>query len=299
MPRRASLALLGAAAGVVLLLLTWYAAFHIGFIERADGRILNGFAGISRPRIDSITNRIATLCDPKPYVYFAAVPVLVALLRRRFGRALAIAGILLGANLTTQLLKPLLANPRTGVLGSHPNVALASWPSGHATAAMSLALCAVLAASPRWRPRIAALGAAFAVVVSYSFLELGWHYPSDVLGGFLVAVTWTLIGVAAIFALDRPRTVPGDAEVAVRPSLGAVLWPSAAVVACGVAVVGLIALARPHEVLTYARAHTAFIIGAAAIGTLALVLAAGITLLSGMETRPRVRVGRGPGRWRA
>ena len=63
----------------------------------------------------------------------------------------------------------------------------ASWPSGHATAAMSFALCAVLAAPARLRPLVAAVGAAFAVAVCYSFLALAWHYPSDVLGGFLVA----------------------------------------------------------------------------------------------------------------
>ena len=95
--------------------------------------------------------------------------------------------------MTTQLLKPLLAAPRPITLLEFPVVAAASWPSGHATAVMSLALCSVLAAQARLRPFVAALGAAFAVAVCYSFLELGWHYPSDVLGGFLVAAAWTLL----------------------------------------------------------------------------------------------------------
>jgi membrane-associated phospholipid phosphatase len=295
MPRRAPFALLGALAGVVLLLLTWYAAFHIGFLERADGRILSGFSGISRPRVDSITNRIATLCNPKPYVVLAAIPVIVAVWRGRLERAVAIFGILIGANLTTQLLKPVLAQTRiTTQVAGNAHVASASWPSGHATAAMALALCAVLASPARYRPRVAAAGAAFAIVVSYSFLELGWHYPSDVLGGFLVAVTWTLLGAAAIFAYDRrrPHPVEAESEALPAPSLAMVLWPSAAIVLCGVVVVGLVALARPHEVLAYARDHTAFIVGAAAIGTLAIGLAAGITLLSGNEGRAGVHVPR-------
>jgi membrane-associated phospholipid phosphatase len=291
MPRRAPFALLGALAGFLLLLVTWYAAFHIGFLERADGQILSGFSGISRPRIDSITNWIASLCNPKPYVLLAAIPVIVALLRGRIERAVAIFGILLGANLTTQLLKPLLAQTRiTTQVAGNAHVSSASWPSGHATAAMALALCAVLAAPARYRPRVAAVGAAFAIVVSYSFLELGWHYPSDVLGGFLVAVTWTLLGAAAIFAYDRrrPRPAESDTEAMPTPSLASVLWPSAAIVLCGVVVVGLVAVARPHEVLSYTRAHTAFIVGAAVIGTLAIGLAAGITLLStGSQARYR------------
>jgi membrane-associated phospholipid phosphatase len=283
MPRRAPSALLGALAGLLLLFLTWYAAFHIGFLERADGKILGGFSGISRPPIDSITNQIAGLCNPKPYVMLAAIPVLVAVCRGRIERAVAIFGILLGANLTAQLLKPLLAEPRlTTQVAGNAHVSSASWPSGHATAAMALALCAVLAAPARYRPRVAAVGAAFAIAVSYSFLELGWHYPSDVLGGFLVAVVWTLLGAAAVFAYDRrwPRAEESDSEAIASPSLASVLWPSVAIVACGVVVVGLVALARPHEVLSYARDHTAFIIGAAVIGTLAIGLAAGITLLS-------------------
>ncbi|MGZ4173271.1 MAG: hypothetical protein ACXVQR_02220, partial [Solirubrobacteraceae bacterium] len=141
MPRRAPSALLGALAGLLLLFLTWYAAFHIGFLERADGKILGGFSGISRPRIDSITNQIAGLCNPKPYVVLAAIPVIVAVWRGRIERAAAIFGILLGANLTTQLLKPLLAEPRlTTQVAGNAHVSSASWPSGHATAAMALAL---------------------------------------------------------------------------------------------------------------------------------------------------------------
>ena len=148
MPRRPRLALLGAAAGVGLMILTWYAAFHVGFLQRADERILRGFADLQHPRVEPIASFIATLCNPKPYVYFAAVPVLVALARRRPGVALAIAAILFGANVTTQLLKPLLAEPRAASLVGDVSVYAASWPSGHATAAMSLALCAVPQGNP-------------------------------------------------------------------------------------------------------------------------------------------------------
>ena len=58
-----------------------------------------------------------------------------------------------------------------------------SWPSGHSTAAMTLALCAILVAPPVLRTAAAILGGAFAVGVGYALLVLGWHYPSDVLGG--------------------------------------------------------------------------------------------------------------------
>ena len=54
------------------------------------------------------------------------------------------------------------------------------------------------AAPARRRPVAATLGALFAVGVSYPFLTLGWYYPSDVLGGFLVAVTWIELAIAGV-----------------------------------------------------------------------------------------------------
>ena len=49
MPKRAKPAAIGAGAGVVLLALTWFAAFHVGFVEHADRSILRGFVGLHRP----------------------------------------------------------------------------------------------------------------------------------------------------------------------------------------------------------------------------------------------------------
>jgi membrane-associated phospholipid phosphatase len=280
MSRRTKLALSGAAAGLGLLALTWLLALHVGTFERADQAIFAGFVDLHyRHRIDRVAQVVAHLCDPSPYVYLAAVPVLVALLRRRRRSALAIGAILLGANLTTQVLKPLLAAPRAGWLlhGLVP-VPPGSWPSGHATAAMSLALCCVLAAPPRLRPAAATLGAAFAVAVSYSFLALGWHFPSDVFGGFLVAGTWTMLALAALSTADE-RWPHRWARRPVRISVGQVLAPQVLVVAGVAALGGLLALARPHAVLSYARAHEVFLLGAGAIGALALVVAGAITLI--------------------
>lgn len=280
MPRRAGLALLGAVAGIALLILTWYATFHVGLVQRADQSIYRGFADLQRPRINSVAQFIADLCNPQPYFYFAALPVVVALVRRRPRVAFGIIAILLGANVTTQLLKPLLAEPRAASLlvGLKP-VAPASWPSGHATAAMSLALSSILAAPARRRPLLAALGACFAVIVSYSFLTLGWHYPSDVFGGFLVAAMWALLVVGVLFALEaaRPQGARTDAtrqQLSVRQALGPLALAILAVAAVG----GLVALARPHAVLAYAKTHETFMVGAGAIGGFGLAVATVVML---------------------
>jgi membrane-associated phospholipid phosphatase len=276
MPTRARHALLGAGFAVALLFVTWFLAFHVSAFASADQKVLSGFAGLNGPTVAPIARWIANLCSPKPFVFFAAVPVLVALLRRRGRVAVAVAALLLGANVTTQLLKPLLAHTRYGAVAGVPNIA-GSWPSGHATAAMSLALAAVLAAPARARPYVAALGAAFAIAVSYSFLTLEWHYPSDVIGGFLVAATWALLAVAALLAYDQtPR--PRFAPVARRLSIGEALAPPGLVLLGALALAGLVALARPHQVVAYARVHTAFMVGAPVIAALGLAVVTGVVL---------------------
>ena len=273
----ALIACAGAALALALLFVTWFLAFHVAPFERADQRILGGFTDLNRPRIDSLAHFIAGLCNPNPFVYFAGALVLLAFARKRPGLAIVIAAILLGANVTTQLLKPLLAAPRAVPAGVE-EIAPGAWPSGHATAAMSLALCSVLAAPVRLRPAVAALGVAFAVAVSYSFLALNWHYPSDVFGGFLVASVWTLLGIAVLYALRSRFAKETTADPAYRPSVGQALRPSAAALLGAIALAGPVALARPHAVVTYTEAHTAFVLGACAIAGLGLVLATGVML---------------------
>lgn len=270
-------ALIGAVGGVVLIVVTWALAFHVGVVRNADQSIYSGFNHLSyHGGVSGVAQFVADLCNPNPYVYLVAIPMLIALARRRLRLALAVGTILLGANVTTQLLKPLLAEPRAAsLLGGVTPVAPASWPSGHATAAMALALSTVLSVPARVRPLAAALGAAFAVAVCYSFLTLGWHYPSDVFGGFLVAATWTLLAIAALrsTAPIRPR-----AERDGRTTLQAALTPALGAVTLAAALTIGVGLARPHEVVDYARAHAVFMAGAAAIGVVALALATALVL---------------------
>jgi membrane-associated phospholipid phosphatase len=273
-----------AVASLLALLVTWFAAFHIGVFERADQSVFLGFADLGgHTELSKLAGSIARLCDPQPFVYLAAVPIVVALVRRRIRLAITIAAILLGANVTTHLLKPLLAHPRAAALfGGQPPVRGASWPSGHATAAMSLALTAVLSAPGRLRPFVVVLGAAFAVAVSYSFLALGWHYPSDVFGGFLVAATWTLAVVAALLRAEEhwahsAAHAPEESPRA-RLSLRDALAPPGVALLGALALACAVALARPQQVVDYARAHEAFVVGATAIGATALALATGLML---------------------
>lgn len=280
MPRRCQLAFAGAGAAAVAAALAWIAAVHVGPVQRADGRTLAGFTALDGPRMQELARALAQLCDPLPFAWLAAALVAAALARRRPRTAVAVGVALGGANVTTQLLKPALATPRSAPPLADADqvvVAAASWPSGHATAAMALALGLVLVAPARARPWAAAAGGLFAVAVTFSFLSLGWHFPSDVLGGFLVAASWALAAVGALWWSERrwPRRAPG----APPPAVGAALAPTGAAAAAALLLAGAVLLARPAQVVGFAQQHTTFVVGAGLLGAAALGLAAALTVL--------------------
>lgn len=279
MPIRPRIALLAAAGCLALMALVWVAAFHLGFAQHADQAAYIQFGNLQgHGAIAWIAGHLVSLFEPDPYVYLALVPLLIALIRGRPRLVLAVAAILLGANGSTEVLKHVLAAPRAGslFLGGVSPLSPVSWPSGHSTAAMSLVLASVLAVPARLRPAAAALGALLAVAVGYSVLAVGIHYPSDVIGGFLMATTWTLLAVAALMAAEQrwPSRRASSGPVSTRAALGA---PGAVLVAAGA--IGLIlAISRPHDVIAYASAHPAFVFEAAAIAALSLVVSTAVML---------------------
>ena len=238
---RRPLVLLGlACASAAAAFAVWLVAFVVPGGRALDARALQTFAGVARPPLTPSVNGIALLADPLPFAIGAAVLVALALLRRRWLMAATVPVILLAANYTTQALKPALGDLRVvDVVGAAPGIYPGSWPSGHATASMSLALCLVLVSGQRLRSLAAMLGASYAIAVGYSLVVLGFHLPSDVFGGYLVAATFTLLGASALAALEarQPERVARMIRPPVRLSV-----PGLAAVAAVVVVLAAVAL---------------------------------------------------------
>jgi membrane-associated phospholipid phosphatase len=190
-----------AVACLLAAVLVWALTSQISAVGLRDATALHDFTLLNRPALETIGNFLLHLLDPALFVVWGAALVVVAIARERPRLALAVTAVLILAPLTSETLKPLLAHPhfRVGEMRGGP----ASWPSGHATAALTLVLCALLVAPRRLRPLAAVLGAAFAVAVGLALLILAWHMPSDVLGGYLVATFWAALAVAAVSASDR------------------------------------------------------------------------------------------------
>jgi membrane-associated phospholipid phosphatase len=274
MPRRASAALAGASAALVALAMLWLLAAYTGLGHRLDVAALGGFVGLLRPRVEPIAQSVAHLADPLPFVLVGIALTCIAIARGRPRLALMVPLVLLLANVTTQALKVILTEPRLIPGVDVVQVGAKAFPSGHATAAMSLALCAVLVVGPRLRPYVAAAGALYAIGVGYAVIMLSWHFPSDVLGGYLVAAMFTLLGLAAVQAAGARFPERTGRRAALR--LGEAVAPSALVAVALGAVAGATLLLRPERALAYAQGHTTFVVVAGAIGLLGTMLAAGL-----------------------
>jgi membrane-associated phospholipid phosphatase len=266
--RRAPLALLSAAACLAGLAVVALLALAVPAVHVRDAAMLHGFAALDRPGTELATKVIAHLADPLPYACVGLACIAVALARRRGWRALAVLGLLIVTGLTTQALKHLLATHRFEAwLGSQ--ISSASWPSGHSTAAMTMALCAVIVAPPALRAATALIGGAFAIGVGYAVLVLAWHFPSDVLGGFLVAGMWTSVAITALHRVEAPEPVRRPAWEPLVP-LGGV---AALVVA---ATIGT----RSEHPAIYSLERPTLVAGALTIAALALVLVATVSVAS-------------------
>lgn len=102
----------------------------------------------------------------------------------------------------------LLFDPLSPETGSN------SFPSGHVSFAVALAFALYfLARGRRWARLVAAAGAAMALIVAWSRLYVGVHYPTDVIASFLAAgaAVALLTGLWNRFAPRLVDRLPGRA----------------------------------------------------------------------------------------
>jgi membrane-associated phospholipid phosphatase len=211
-------------------------ALHVPAAHGPDATLLHSFMSFERTRLREPLLFVVGLGDPVPYAFAGLCLCAVALARGRPWRAAAVAALFVTTGAATQIAKHLLATPRFDAFLERADgqIGAAAFPSGHATAAMTVALCAVLVAPRAWRTVAVVAGWAFAAGMGYALLVLSQHYPSDVLGGYLMAGMWTSLALAALHAIEggpaRIRPWRPDRDLAIGVIGGAtvcallVLW---------------------------------------------------------------------------
>lgn len=204
MARNLKAPILGCLASVGGFVVLAALAYGVGPAKHLDSALLARFAERGT-RTDSVAAGVAHLADPVALLAMLAIACGIALARRQPRNAIAALFLVAGANLTAQLLKVLLAHPRFQTAFGPGQLAANSFPSGHATAAASIAIAYAFVVPRDLRPAVAVAGTCFVAAVGCSVMALSWHYPSDVLGGILIASGW---GFAALTALRATRARP-------------------------------------------------------------------------------------------
>ncbi len=140
--------------------------------------------------------------------YMVVVPLLAASSLAFYLKGWRLSAVMLvistaGSVFLTTVLKSVFRRARPEFIDSGYTADFYSFPSGHATVAAGFygALALVLAYHLRGPARWAtvALGAVLVLLIGFSRLYLGVHYPTDVLAGFLAAPLW-LVCVGGVYA---------------------------------------------------------------------------------------------------
>jgi membrane-associated phospholipid phosphatase len=198
-----------AAVSVVAFVVVYAVAVRTGSGQRLDVSAVKGRRILSRRDVH-VARRLHTSLDIASLTLLGSAIVIVALFRGRVRLAVGVGVVVVGSLPTTETLKRILTRPNFGIGGALGNVP--TFPSGHTTIAMALAVSAVFVVPRRWRTPVAVLGALFASVIGCSLVATASHRPSDVVGAALVVTGWA----AAVAAL---LIGPGTPRVRRRPSL--------------------------------------------------------------------------------
>lgn len=205
---------------VVLGLLGWVFGAVVQDVVAGDGLF-----HIDRPVIEYVvshrtpwlTSTMRTVSVLGSTVVLIPLVVVIGLLAHRRGkgwRPLAVLAAAQGGSVVLyDLVKVLVARPRPSIA---PLIATAtgySFPSGHAAQAVAVfGALAYLASgwAARWTNKVAiwAVAAVAALVVGLTRVYLGVHWPSDVIGGWVLGALWlaALVMTLRAFAAVRPAS---------------------------------------------------------------------------------------------
>ncbi len=134
-----------------------------------------------------------------------------ALAARKHSRAAVwTVGVMLGASLTTYLLKRVFERRRPVWEDPVTTLSSFSFPSGHATgiaaaAGVVIVLSLMLVRRRGVRRLLYAVALGLALLVGLNRIFLGVHNPSDVLAGWAVGALWVCVGTVAYHPAPRPR----------------------------------------------------------------------------------------------
>lgn len=214
-------------------------------------------ADVDHPRVVAVLDRALNGTTLASLVLACLAAAAIGVLRRRVDVAVGAGLLVVGANLTTQLLKTRLDRPNLDDFPA-PN----SFPSGHTTAAASVAFALILALPHAVRGMVTLIGATYVAVIAVATVWAEWHRPSDTVAALLVVLAWGGL-VAAVLRAGRWRRTASRG----RPTpLTTLLLTVVAMITAVAGFIGLAAMAlSQHVTADPVAGRFAFLAGAAGI----------------------------------
>lgn len=168
----------------------------IGF----DEPVLRFAHALATPWLDRFFVVVTDIGYLHGVVPFDIALVLGLLLLRRLRAATFAAIALAGSGLLNVGTKLVFARDRPSLWESITPEMTYSFPSGHAMGSATLAWVVVLLAwRTRWRWPVVATALPFVLLVGFSRVYLGVHFPSDILAGWAAASAWAVVAYFAVF----------------------------------------------------------------------------------------------------
>ena len=164
----------------------------IGF----DEPVLRFAESLANPAVDPYIVAVTELGGAPITIAVLVVGVMYYVRRNRYRAAAFLASAIGGAALTVYFLKLLFARHRPDLWQAIVEESTYSFPSGHAMASSAVAFSLmVLFWYTRWRWITVVLGLLYLLIISWTRVYLGVHYPSDIIAGWCISLTWVLLTI--------------------------------------------------------------------------------------------------------
>lgn len=169
-----------------------------------DILILSNIHKNSQPFLDNFASVLTNFGGFRLILLLITPIILLLLFLRKKGSLTYLTISIFSSAIINFIIKIIFHRPRPHLWESgYPFPSDFSFPSGHAMGSMSLALTLLVIFWDSFKnPLILILAGIYVISIAWTRLYLGVHFPSDILGGWLLAIAWTTL-VTFLFNLPK------------------------------------------------------------------------------------------------